>query len=350
MKALFLSLTIFVIFSFVSCEEESPTNAGPKDAYPSISSIDRTGENNKSIASYSDHLYALDFLSDSLVFYSTSYNLVLQSTVNPSSKFTIKVSGYDGAKAYDDGSLIIYSYNRDIYKVQNRANFASNITNSLDTNETHPIYLEHDSSIIYMAGINSGFTNYLIKQDMNTGTKEKLYHSNALFIIPLYTTSNREKLIFFETSLRDYSRGYFKSLSLSDYDDVDLLGGGDRTGAIFSSISNNNKIVHISSGSSILFDLNTLTETVFGGHNAKHSYISKAGNYIISAQDWSLYLYDGYGQAIKPLLGNVKDERYFHKVAFSPNSNKVLYVQSKSPDYYWIKSDKVFFDHRKMKI
>ena len=334
MKSILAILAAIAILCFNSCEEESPTNVGPNEAYPTISSIDRTGENNKSIAAYSDHLYALDFLSDSLFFYSTNYNLVLQSIGSPSSKFTIKVSGYDGAKAYNNGLLIIYSNNWDIYTVRDRANIASNITNSLDTAETYPIYLEDDSSIIYMAGINNGYINFLVKQDLSSGTKEKLYQSNAQFVIPLYTTSDKERLIFFETSLYDYSRGYFRSLSLSDYNDIELLGSGSRTGAIFSSISNNDKIVHTTSGKSVLFDLNTLTETVFGGIDPHHSYISKDGNYIISAQDWSLHLYDGNGQAIKPLLENVRCERYFHKVAFSPNSSKVVYVQSKSPDFY----------------
>jgi hypothetical protein len=335
MRTLVFILSAAAILFLTTCEEEGPTTVGPNEAYPFVASIDRTGENNKAISEYSNNLYYLECLSDSLVFYSTSSEIILQSLLNPSNKFTIEASGDEGAKAYHEGSLIIFSKDRDICKVENRVNLIVNITNTADTFETYPIYLEEDSSLFYMTSdLNSEYLHSLVKHNLITNKKEKLYESTALYIIPLYTTSNGERLIFFETSLYDFDRGYYKSLSLTDYSSIQLLGSASLNGAINSSISDNDKIVHTSFSRTIIFDINTLNEKIIGYNNPQHSCISKNGNFIIEANDWSLYLYDGQGNTIKPLLEIVNGERYFHKVAISPSSNKIVYIQSKSPEYY----------------
>ncbi len=335
MRTLTFILSAATILFFTNCDEEGPTTVGPNEAYPFVASIDRTGQNNKDISEYSNHLYYLECLSDSLVFYSTSSEIILQSILNPSNKFTIETSGDEGAKAYYKGSLIIFSKDRDICKVENRVNLIVNITNTADTFETYPIYLEEDSSLFYMTSdLYSGYGHSLVKHNLNSNTKEKLYSSSALYIIPLYTTGNRERLIFFETSLYDLEIGYFKSLSLTNYSSIQLLGSASLNGVIYSSISNNDKIVHTSFNRTILFDINTLTEKTLSYSKPQHACISKDGNFIVSALDWSLYLYDGQGNTIKPLLEVVNGETYFHKVAFSPSSNQIIYVQSKSPEYY----------------
>lgn len=335
MKTLIFILSAAAILLLTTCDEESPTTIGPNEADPFIASVDKTGENNKAIAEYSQNLCYLECLSDSLVFYSTFYEIILQSMSNPSNKFTIKTEGDQGAKAYDNGSLIIFSRGGDICKVENRVNLIVNITNTIDTFETYPIYLEEDSSLFYMTSdLYNGYVHSLVKHNLITNKKEKLYGSNAIYIIPLYANSNKERLIFFETSLYDFDRGYFKSLSLTNYSNIQLLGSASFNGAINSSISDNNKIVHTSFSRTIIFDINTLNEKIIGYNKPQHSSISKDGNFIIEANDWSLYLYNGQGSTIKPLLEIINGERYFHKVAFSPSSNKIVYVQSKSPEYY----------------
>jgi hypothetical protein len=196
-----------------------------------------------------------------------------------------------------------------------------------------PIYLEEDTSLVYMMmNLNNGYIASLIKQNLNSGLKELLYEGHST--IPLYTTYDREKLIFFELNSYDLERGYFKSLLFSDPENINLLGSASINGALFSSISNDNKIVHTSFGQTILFDINSLTEKTIGGIYPNHSYISNDGKSIISAQDVGLCLYDGEGFTNKVLLENIEGERYFHKVAFSPSSNTIVYVQSKSPEYY----------------
>ena len=113
------------------------------------------------------------------------------------------------------------------------------------------------------------------------------------------------------------------------------MGSADITGAINSSISEDNKIVHTSNGQTILFNINTLTEKTIGGIYPNHSYISKDGKSIVSAQDVGLCLYDEEGFPNGLLLENIEGERYFHKIpAFPPSSNTVVYAQSKSPEYY----------------
>lgn len=335
MRTLIFILSAAAILLFTTCEEESPARIGPNEAYPFVASIDRTGENNKAISEYSNNLYYLECLSDSLVFYSTSSEIILQSLLNPSNKFTIEASENEGAKAYYEGALIIFSNDRDICKVQNKSNIIVNITNTVDTFETYPIYLEEDTSLVYMSTIfNNMYVNAIIKHNLNSGKKAILYGSKTVDLIPLYTTNDRKRLIFFETNLYDWDRGYFRSLLLSDPSSIQLLGSASRKGAIYSSISDDNKIVHTSYERTILFDINNLTEKIIGGYHPNHSCISKDGKYVISALGWCLCLYDAEGEPLNGLLEVITGERYFHKVAISPSSNKIVYIQSKSPEFY----------------
>jgi len=99
MKTLIFILSAAAILLLTTCDEESPTTIGPNEADPFIASVDKTGENNKAIAEYSQNLCYLECLSDSLVFYSTFYEIILQSMSNPSNKFTIKTEGDQGAKS-----------------------------------------------------------------------------------------------------------------------------------------------------------------------------------------------------------------------------------------------------------
>ena len=336
MRTLVFILSAATILLFTTCEEDGPTTIGPNESNPYIASISKSGENNTTISNYSSHLSNLECISDSEVFYVTDKELIIQSIFNPTEKFVVNIEGGFEvvAKVYDEGSLIIFSNNGDIYKVENRTNFIVNITNTADTSEMFPIYLKKDTSLVYMMMYNLNNKNIaaLIKHNLNSGLKDLLYEGHSTF--PLYTTYDGEKLIFFESNSYDLERGYFKSLLFSDPENINLLGSADLKGALSSSISNDNKIIHTSNGKTILFNINTLTEKIVRGIYPNHSYISNDGKSIISAQDVGLCLYDGEGLSSIILLENIKDKRYFHKVAFSPSSNTIVYVQSKSPEYY----------------
>jgi hypothetical protein len=276
-------------------------------------------------------------LSDSEVFYVTGGKMIIQSIQNPTEKFEISINNLhpEGVSAYNEGQLILFSNMGDIFKIQNRANDLINITSTTDTFETVPIYLEDQNAIIYaMYQPSSDYLASLIMMNLSTGIKTLLYSRNGVSLIPLYTAFGGDRLIFFETRENGYDNGYFKSLLLSDPNQIELLGSAGITGAINSSISDDNKIMHTSNGRSILFNINTLTEKTIGGFYPNHSYISKDGQSIVSAQDVGLCLYNEEGFSSELLLENIEGERYFHRVCFSPTSNTIVYIQSKSPEYF----------------
>jgi hypothetical protein len=338
MRALIFILSAAAILLFTTCEEDGPTTVGPNEADPSIASISKTGENNTQILKYSyNNLFYMQCLSDSEVFYVTGGKMIIQSIHNPTENFEVSIDNTEGVRAYNEGELIIFSnWNMgDIFKIQNRENELINITNTPDTIETFPIYLEDQNAIVYTTyQPSSDYLASLVMLNLSTGVKTLLYSRNSVTLIPLYTAFDGDRLIFFETRENEYDNGYFKSLLLTDPNQIELLGSADITGAINSSISDDNKIMHTSNGQSILFNINTLSEKTIGGIYPNHSYISKDGQSIVSAQDVGLCLYDEEGFSSELLLENIEGERYFHRVCFSPTSNTIVYIQSKSPEYY----------------
>ena len=337
MRTLVFILSAAAILFLTTCEEDGPTTVGPNEADPSIASISKTGENNTQISKYSsNNLSYMQCLSDSEVFYVTGGKMIIQSIHNPTEKFEVSINPHlEGVRAYNEGQLILFSNMGDIFKIQNRENEIINITNTPDTSETFPIYLKDQNSIVYLT-VQSSF-NYmasLIMMNLSTGVKTILYNRQAVSLIPLYTAFDGQNLIFFETRESGLDNGYFKSLLLSDPNQIELLGSTDISGAILSSISDDNKIIHTSNGQSILFNINTLTEKNIGGPYPQHSAISKDGNSIVSAQDWGLVIYDGAGNPQNTLLEVINSERYFHRVSFSPTSNTIVYAQSKSKKYF----------------
>jgi len=335
MRTLIFILSAAAILLFTTCEEDGPTTVGPNEADPSIASISKSGENNSTISKY-NYLSNLECISDSEVFYVTNNKIIIQSIFNPAEKFEVNIdAGVEAARAYNEGQFIVLVKDYDIYKIQNRANDLINITSTPDTSETSPIYLEDQNAIVYTTYQSSSeYLASLVMMNLSTGVKTLLYSRKGVYLIPLYTAFDGDKLIFFETREYGYDDGYFKSLLLSDPSNIELLGSADLGGAIFSSISDDNKIIHTSNGQTILFNINTLTEKTIGGIYPNHSYISNDGKSIVSAQDVGLCLYDEDGFPNELLLENIEGERYFHRVAFSPSSNTIVYIQSKSPEYY----------------
>jgi hypothetical protein len=335
MRTLVFILSAAAILLLTTCEEDGPTTVGPNEADPSIASISKSGENNSTISKY-DHLSNLECISDSEVFYVTNNKIIIQSIFNPTEKFEVIIdAGVEVARAYNEGQFIILVKEYDIYKIQNRVIDLINITSTPDTMETFPIYLEDQNAIVYTTyQPSSNYLASLVMMDLSTGIKTLLYSRNGVSLIPLYTAFDGDRLIFFETREYEYDMGYFKSLLLSDPSNIELLGSADLGGAVFSSISDDNKIVHTSNDQTIIFNINTLSENAIGGIYPNHSYISNDGKSIVSAQDVGLCLYDEEGFPNGLLLENIEGERYFHRVAFSPSSNTIVYVQSKSKEYY----------------
>lgn len=336
MKTLIFILSAAAILLFTTCEEDGPTTVGPNEADPSIASISKTGENNTQISKYSNNLFYIECISDSEVFYATDKTILIQSILDPSRKFIVdEEHNIEWARPYNEGQFIVLVKDYDIYKIQNRVNNLINITSTPDTSETFPIYLEDQNAIVYTTyQPSSDYLASLVMMNLSTGVKTLLYSRNGVSLIPLYTAFDWDRLIFFETREHEYDNGYFKSLLLSDPSNIELLGSADLGGAIFSSISDDNKIVHTSNGQTILFNIGNLTEKSIGGAYPQHSAISKDGNNIISAQEWGLVIFDSDGNPQNGILEVINGERYFHRVAFSPSSNTVVYVQSKSKEYY----------------
>ncbi len=323
-------LCSFLVFFFLSCNEDNPTQINLNSAKKTIYSVDNNGENNKVVSEQSILLLDFDCISDSLIFFTTGHSIILQSTINPldNYKFDIPNSNFlEGINFYNQGLTIVLGAGQDIYKAENYGGTFINLTK--DTLENYPIYLEEANSIIYRRDGGENDYRYLEKLDLSTRQKTTLYKSKSYELFPRYVTQDAEKLIFYESRLNGYQKGYFKILEISNPENVSVLGSCSFLGAYYSSFSDD-KIVHTLDGEVILIELSTATEKVLD-YNINFANISNDGETIVYADDKFVYLKNLNDGTRKTIINLYGSDKYIHQVSLSPNSGKIIYVESIVP-------------------